>query len=178
MLCPKCKKSFNSAILNNVDVNYCSNCLGLWFDRDELDWAKDAKDDGLRWLDIDLWKDEKKFRIVYGIRLCPVCRVPLYEVYYGDSRIIVDVCNLCHGIWLDRAEFKKVIGWLKEKADYEVLNNYAKNLFKEGVEVFFGPEPIREEIFDFLTILKLMKYKFSSQHPTLLKIISQMPLSK
>ncbi len=175
MFCPHCKIKLNSAILNNVEIDYCSHCLGLWFEEDELRWAKDEKDKDLKWLDIDLWKDEKKFKISYGIRLCPSCRVPLYEVYYGDSGIIIDVCNLCQGIWLDRAEFKKITNWLKEKTDKEVLNNYAKNLLEEFGEIFYGPETLREEVLDFLTILKLLKYKFATQHPTISKIILQLP---
>ncbi len=175
MKCPICKIKLSSTILYNVEVNYCTSCLGLWFEQEELRWAKDEKDKDLKWLDIDLWKNEKKFKISYGMRLCPSCRVPLYEVYYGDSGIIVDVCNLCHGVWLDRAEFKKITEWLKQKADNEVLNNYAKNLFEELVEIFAGPEPLREEILDFLTILKLLNYKFATKHPVISKLILQLP---
>lgn len=176
MFCPHHKKQkLDKAILHNVEIDYCSTCLGLWFEEDELRWAKDEKDEDLRWLDIDLWKDEKKFKISYGQRLCPSCRVPLYEVYYGDSGIIVDTCNLCHGTWLDRAEFKKIIDWLKDKADYEILNKYAKNLFKQGAEIFTGPETLREEILDFITILKLLNYKLLAQHPFLFRLISHMP---
>ncbi|GAH99064.1 unnamed protein product, partial [marine sediment metagenome] len=83
--------------------------------------------------------------------------------------------NLCHGVWLDRAEFKKIIDWLKKRADYEILNNYAKNLFRELSEIFTGPETLREEILDFLTILKLLRYKFATQHPAISKIILQLP---
>lgn len=182
MLCPICKKTLSSTIFHNVEVNYCPQCLGLWFEQDELRWAKDEKDKDLRWLDIDLWKSKSDFKISYGRRLCPSCRVPLYEVYYGRSgdlparrRVIVDLCNFCQGIWLDRAEFKKIVDWLKEKADYEILNNYAKNLFLELAEVFVGPETLREEIFDFLTILKLLNYKFTAQHPAISKIILGLP---
>jgi len=175
MLCPHCKISLSSTILHNVEVDYCPNCLGLWFEEDELRWAKDEEDESLRWLDIDLWKNKRKFKICRGIRTCPSCRVPLYEVYYGNSGVIVDVCNLCRGIWLDRAEFKKIIDWLHQKADSEILNNYAQNLFSELAEIFIGPETLREEILDFLTILKLLNYKFTSQHPVITKIILQLP---
>jgi len=175
MNCPICKKPLLSAVFHNVEVNYCPICLGLWFEEEELRWAKDEKDKNLNWLDIDLWKDESKFKISAGIRLCPFCRVPLYEVYYGDSGIIIDVCNLCHGIWLDRAEFKKIIDWLHEKADYEILNKYAKNVFREMAEIFTGPETLREEILDFLTILKFLNYKFTAQYLTISKIILQLP---
>ncbi len=173
--CPKCKVPLSSSLFYNVEVGYCPRCLGIWLEEEELRWAKDEKDKDLQWLDIDLWKDEKKFKLSYGIRNCPSCRVPLYEVYYGKSGIIVDVCNLCHGIWLDRGEFIKIIDWLKERADYEILQNYAKNLFEEFAEIFVGPEILREEILDFLTIIKLLNYKFSAQHPAISKIISQLP---
>ena len=173
--CPICKKSLSSSILCNVEIDYCQSCLGLWFEEEELRLAKDEKDGNLGWFDIDLWKNEKEFKISRGRRLCPSCRMPLYEVYYGDSGIIVDVCNLCHGVWLDRAEFKKIIDWLKEKADYEVLNNYAVNLFKQLTEIFTGPETLKKEILDFLMILKLLNYKFGAKHPIISKIISQLP---
>jgi len=173
--CPICKVPLQSALLSNVEVDYCPKCLGVWFEEDELRWAKDAKDKNLQWLDIDLWKDEKKFKISYGIRLCPSCRVPLYEIYYGDSKVIVDVCNLCHGVWLDRAEFKKIISWLRQKADAEILNRYAKNLLKETAEIFIGPETLREEILDFWTILKLLNYKLMLQYPIILELILKAP---
>jgi len=173
--CPICKGALLSTILCNTEVDYCPKCLGLWFEEEELRWAKDEKDKDLRWLDIDIWKDTKNFKVAYGIRICPSCRVPLYEIYYGKSPVIVDVCNLCYGIWLDRGESKKIISWLKEKADYEILHNYSKNLFKETAEIFTGPETLREEILDFLTLLKLLNYKFVAQYPLISQLILKLP---
>ena len=200
MICPVCKIQLDKAILHNVEVDYCPQCLGLWFDQEELRWAKDEKDRNLKWLDIDLWKDKKKFKIGRGIRLCPFCRFPLYEVYYGPiasprrgkfrstnsflgkegagSGVVVDVCNLCQGIWLDRGEFQKIIEYLKRKDNWEILNSYAKNLKEEFWEIFTGPEAFREEILDFLTILKLLNHKFLTQHQTLIKLISNLPLPR
>lgn len=176
MFCPYHKNKFlKKALFYGTEIDYCPVCLGIWFDRDELRRAKDEKDENLRWLDIDLWKNEKEFKICYGIRLCPSCRLPLYEVYYGDSNIVVDVCNICQGIWLDRAEFKKIIDWLRKKADYEVLNKYSKNLLKQALEIFSGPEELGEEILDFIAVLKLLNYKFAAKHPFLTKVMSQLP---
>jgi Zn-finger nucleic acid-binding protein len=173
--CPKCKIFLSSEIFHNTEVDYCPQCLGLWFDEDELRQAKDEKDKSLKWLDIDLWKDDKNFKIAYGIRICPSCRVPLYEVYYGDSKIVVDVCNLCQGVWLDRGEFKKITGWLKNKKDYEIYRNYAKNLFLEATEIFSGPEILKEEILDFLVIFKLLKYKLITKYSFIFKVVDIMP---
>jgi len=175
MICPLCKKHLDKAILLGVEVDYCPRCLSLWFEEEELRWAKDVKDRDLRWLDIDLWREPEKFKISPGQKLCPACRLPLYETNYGNSKIKVDVCNICHGIWLDRGEFKKIIQYLKKKADSEILNHYLKNLREEFWEIFTGPETLREEIDDFLTILKFLNYKFIVQHQTIAKIISGLP---
>ncbi len=176
MKCPICENiELKSVILHNVEVDYCPNCLGLWFEREELRWAKDEKDENLRWLDIDLWKDEKKFKITVEIKLCPECRIPLYELEYGDSKVKVDLCNICQGIWLDRGEFKNIIDWLKEKANYEILNNYSKSVFKELKEVVSGPERLKEEILDFLLVLKLLGYKLSVQQPKVAELIAKTP---
>ncbi len=175
MLCPICKIELSEAILHKAGIDYCSKCLGLWFEKDELRQAKDEKDKALNWLDVDLWKDTGKFKISPGQKLCPWCRLPLYETSYGDSDIKVDLCNVCQGIWLDRGEFKKIIQYLKEKGSYEVLHHYVKSLSQEFREIFIGPETLKEEIDDFLTILKLLNYKFTAQHPNIAKTISQLP---
>lgn len=175
MTCPTCKIKLSKAILHNIEIDYCEKCLGVWFDEDELRLVKDKKDEKINWLDIDLWNDPSKFKIACCQKLCPSCHLPLYEVEYGDSGIKIDVCNLCQGVWLDRGEFKKIISYLKEKANYEVLNNYTKNLAQEFWEVFTGPETLREELSDLLTVLKLLNYKFAIQHPIITKIISELP---
>jgi Zn-finger nucleic acid-binding protein len=175
MICPTCKKHLDQAIVSGVEVDYCPKCLGLWFEEEELRIAKDYKDRDLRWLDIDLWRDGEKFKISPGQKLCPADRLPLYETRYGDSDIKVDVCNICKGIWLDRGEFKKTIAYLKERADKEVLGHYLKNLREQAWEVFSGPETLREEIDDFLTIVKLFTYKFTTQHQIITRIIANLP---
>ena len=175
MLCPICKKSLEKAIFHKVEVDFCPICLGVFFEKDELRQAKDAKDKELNWLDIDLWKAPEKFKISLSQKSCPFCQVPLYEVNYGDSKISLNVCNLCQGIWLDRGVFKKIIGYLKEKAKYEILENYLKNLTEEFREIFSGPETLKEEVLDFLTVLKLLNYKFVVRHPNINKIISNLP---
>ncbi len=173
--CPRCQIPLSETILHGVAVDYCSKCLGIWFEKEELRWAKDKKDKDLAWLDIDLWDKKEEFKVVRGVRLCPSCRMPLYEVYYGKSGVVVDVCNLCHGIWLDRAEFKKIMSWLQSQRQYEIINNYAKNVLKETKEVFSGPETLRSEAVDLIVLLKAMNYKLFLHYPFLLNLISLIP---
>ena len=175
MLCPSCKEILQKAIFYGVEIDYCPQCLGLWFEEDELRLAKNEKDKNINWVDIDLWKEKEKFQISRKQKLCPFDRLPLYEVNYGDSEIKVDICNLCYGVWLERGEFKKIIEYLQKRKDYEILHNFSKKLFEEFWEIFLGPETLREEILDFLTLLKLLHYKFADNHPVILQIISKLP---
>ncbi len=191
MKCPKCKKeSLEEIKISDVKIERCTNCSGFWFGKNELRLAKDKelpearwmdveiKDQSVNWLQFELWKDKIKFKVKRGIKFCPIDDSPLYEVNYGDSSIKIDVCGICSGIWLDKGEFRKIIDYVKNKSDYEVLRNYVKNLAQETKEIFVGPESIKSEVTDLLVLIKLFKYKLAAQYPTLVKLIFSLPLTK
>jgi len=175
MECPNDGEQLEKVLFHLVEVDYCPKCLGMWFDKDELRRAKDTRDEQLNWVDVDLWRDKKRFKISRGNKRCPVCRVSLTEVGYDDSKVKVDFCKMCNGVWLDRGEFKQIINYLKNKSDYEILHNYMKNLAVQLWEVFSGPEGFRSELLDFLMLSKLFNYKFTVQHPQLNELIEELP---
>ena len=175
MQCPNDNEYLEKVLFHKVEVDYCPKCLGIWFDGDELRQAKDARDKQLNWVDVDLWRDKGKLDINRGIKHCPVDRTSLCEVKYDNSKVKVDFCKMCNGIWLDRGEFKQIINYLKSKSDYEILHHYTKNLMKQLWEVFSGPATFREELEDFLMVLKLFTYKFETQHPRIVELIEDLP---
>ena len=158
-------------LFHNVEVDYCPDCLGIWFDQDELIYAKDDKDKQLNWIDFDIWRDKGKFHLSKSDRHCPFCRTGLMEINYDNSSVKIDFCKHCHGIWLDRGEFKQIIVYLKKKSDYEILHHYTKNLVLQLWEVFTGPKKLRTELADFFMLLKLFNYKFVVQYPFLNSLI-------
>ncbi len=165
MDCPNNHGALEKVLFHNTQVDYCSSCLGIWFDKDELLYAKDDKDAQLNWLDFDLWRDKGRFKLSRTFRHCPNCRAGLVEVSYDESNVKIDFCKHCQGIWLDRGEFKQIMVYLKKKADYEILHHYTKNIVRQLWEVFAGPQKFREELPDFLMLLKLFNYKFVAQYP-------------
>lgn len=171
MDCPDRHSKLERILFHNVEADYCPDCLGVWFDRDELRWAKDDKDQQFNWLDFDIWRDKGKFMAGKSNKRCPVCRIPFVQVRYDGSSVKVDLCKHCQGIWLDRGEFKQIMVYLKKKFDYEILYRYTKNLANQLWEIFAGPEKLRDEVLDFLMVLKLFNYKFLVQHPFLNKLI-------
>lgn len=173
MECPNGHKNLEKVLFHNVEVDYCPECLGIWFDIDELTYAKDDSDDQLTWVDFDVWRHKEKFETSPSARRCPICRISLVQIKYDNSKVKIDYCKNCQGIWLDRGEFKQIMVYLKNKADYEILHHYTRNLIKQLWEVFTGPQKLREELSDVLMILKLLDYKFMAQHPHLEKIIEE-----
>lgn len=171
MNCPNDKENLEVMLFHNVEVDYCPKCLGIWFDADELRLAKDIKDEQLNWVDVDLWRQADKFEVLRTDKHCPVDRAGLTQIKYDDSKVKVDFCKMCHGVWLDRGEFKQIINYLKNKSDYELLHRFVENASKELWEVFSGPEKFRSELEDFLMLIKLFNYKFAVQHPILNDII-------
>jgi Zn-finger nucleic acid-binding protein len=176
MICPNNhKEPMEKVLFHHIEADYCPECLGIWFDRDELRLAKDDKDEQLNWVDFDVWRDKSKFSLARLDKRCPVCRIPFVEVGYDKSKVKIDFCKKCQGIWLDRGEFKQIIVYLKKKSDHEVLHKYSKNLIVQLWEVFAGPETFREELIDFLMVVRLLNYKFVAQHPQINALIEELP---
>ena len=116
MQCPNDNENLEKVLFHNVEVDYCPKCLGIWFDGDEFALAKNDKDKNLNWLDIDLWRDKSKFKVMRISKFCPICRVGLVEINYDESKTKVDFCKKCNGVWLDRGEFKQIINYLKSES--------------------------------------------------------------
>lgn len=164
--------------IGEVKVDRCSECGGLWFDRDELRLAKDSHDEYTQWFDIDLWDSEENFRIKESPRLCPTCSVPLYNTEYGNSVVRIDMCRKCQGIWLDRDEFKNILEFIQGKSADNLLHDYMRTLLQEGKEIFTGPESLKSEINDFLIVLKLIQFKLVYGNPALTTVIMNLPFTR
>ncbi len=175
MECPNKHGELQKVLFHDVEADYCPECIGIWFDKGELAHAKNDKDKQVNWLDFDIWRDKARFAISPTDRRCPVCRIPFVEVAYDNSSIKIDFCKHCQGVWLDRGEFKQIMVYLRKKSDYEVLHHYVKNLVLPLWEVFAGPDSLREELADFLMLIKLLKYKFVTQHPVVEALIEDLP---
>src|SRR3989344_15240 len=108
MDCPNKHNQLEKVLFHNVEVDYCPECLGVWFEYNELEWAKNDKDKQLNWLDFDIWRDKGKFKFSKSPSRCPSDRTSLVQVSYDESNVKIDFCKFCQGIWLDRGEFKQI----------------------------------------------------------------------
>jgi Zn-finger nucleic acid-binding protein len=116
MICPVCKKDMIVVEYSNIELDYCLNCRGVWFDSDELELL--LKSMNLDTPDLlpshilasaEAKTTEKK-------RRCPICRRKMKKTTIGEHpEILVDVCTRKDGIWFDGGEVTQLVKELAEK---------------------------------------------------------------
>ena len=106
MKCPKCKsETLVGFKVEDVAVDRCSSCDGIWFDAQELVelLAEDAKQVA------SLRRGSMHEELAGKKGNCPRDGGELLRVYSAvDRTVIIDACPDCRGIWLDGGEFEKL----------------------------------------------------------------------
>jgi Zn-finger nucleic acid-binding protein len=106
MDCPVCKKSMLVLELQQIEIDYCQGCSGIWLDAGELELLLDDTQEKQKLLDsfqVDPNNAEKK-------RRCPQCAKKMNKVFVGDGKkVLVDKCKKDHGIWFDSGELHQVV---------------------------------------------------------------------
>lgn len=115
MKCPKCVGKLKEKNVENVKVDVCWVCEGIWLDGKELEKVLEADSKDFKLIDIDREElDGKEVAELYKeldaiIGKCPKCAEEIIlETTSYPRGISVDVCPKCKGIWLDGGEIKKL----------------------------------------------------------------------
>ena len=103
MKCPKCEAEMEKVVFQNIEVDRCTNCRGIWFDRLEHESLKQLK--GSEDIDVGAPEKGKEFNRVDKIN-CPVCHTIMVRmVDAGQPHIWFEKCASCDGVFFDAGEF-------------------------------------------------------------------------
>lgn len=110
--CPDCQVQMAPFSCENIVIDKCLKCGGIWFDSRELGIFIES----LR--SFDLSKIEILFRPperdAYHVSVCPRDEDTLTEGYHSyGSKVRVHRCNRCKGVWLPEAEAVNLIEMAK-----------------------------------------------------------------
>lgn len=104
MKCPKCNSDMEKVTFEQIEVDRCTNCKGLWFDMLEHEHLK-----GMRHSEsIDTGKAEsgKEYDKIDRIN-CPVCQTQMIQMVDKDQpHIRYEACTSCYGVFFDAGEFR------------------------------------------------------------------------
>ena len=173
MKCVIDHSELQEAIVGPVRIDVCGTCGGTWYDVDELRVLKDRESVGdYRWIDVDLWRDPEQFQVPDQRGLtCPDCDYEMTTLRYGETKVTIDACGRCRGIWLDKSEYEEIIAELETRVNTQTLREYMGDLRKEFLEVFAGPESVISELKDLDRVLYLMELRFAAENPGLTAIL-------
>lgn len=120
MNCPRCKtlgqeNQLNLSRIGNLDIDICSECGGIWFDKQEMGIATGFSKEEIQALSNMLSNTSQVDKFQDKELECPKCNIPMYKYrYMYTSNIYIDSCEKCEGIWLDKNELIAIIDYLEE----------------------------------------------------------------
>jgi len=120
MICPICKVPMLVVEFEEIELDCCNECAGVWFDRGELlllFGGNEAERIELRPENIDSLPEapttEKQ-------RKCPLCRQKMRKLYIGPRQtVLIDACPDGDGLWFDGGEVA-ALGRQYEEAEQPV----------------------------------------------------------
>ncbi len=106
MKCPKCPHGKLEVVtVDEVEVDRCAECRGIWFDQAELGELLDKERDKVT----PLLGGEDEAGFDYERGSCPRDGKQLLRVKsVRNPAITLDHCSACRGIWLDSGEFQRI----------------------------------------------------------------------
>ncbi|PKK89545.1 MAG: hypothetical protein CVV64_14150 [Candidatus Wallbacteria bacterium HGW-Wallbacteria-1] len=118
-LCPRCSQNLDARDLLGVEIDLCSKCGGIWFDKGEI--SRISMRSGFE--NSDILEQLKKRAPAHVTEVdrtascswesggskpnCPACSGQLDIIVYEGVEI--DICPKCRGVWLDNGEFADIL---------------------------------------------------------------------
>jgi Zn-finger nucleic acid-binding protein len=114
--------------LDEVEIDRCFSCGGIWLDRGELELLLEgavAREEFISSFRIDTETEEKP-------RRCPICDKRMEKVLCGSGKgVLIDRCKTGDGIWLDRGELREILEAASFGGDSRVLDLLKEMLARE-----------------------------------------------
>ncbi len=92
--------------LADVEIDYCTDCGGIWLDAGELELLLGQPEKAKQLLGsfkIDSKSAER-------IRKCPICDKKMQKIIAGPSKpaLLIDKCRRGDGLWFDKGELRDI----------------------------------------------------------------------
>jgi hypothetical protein len=93
---------------------------------------------------------------------------------YQSSKVVINKCRACKGIWLDSGELVKIIGYLEDVVNSKKTIALAGATFKQFIEVIAGPKTVVEEVRDLWAVLYILEVRIGVEHPHLVGMVRRL----
>ena len=106
MDCPVCTNAMITLELDEVEIDYCTDCGGIWLDAGELEelFGEQAKAAQL----LASFKNDPNCS--EKPRKCPICDKKMQKIVVGEDQptLLIDKCAKGDGLWFDNGELHDI----------------------------------------------------------------------
>ena len=132
MICPTCKSDMIVVEHNKIELDYCTNCQGVWFDSGELELLLRSMNLESHNVFLSNILSSEEAESSEKKRKCPICGQKMKKISMGqEPGILIDVCQRGDGLWFDGGELGQLTRQLARKPS-------EKKRSQQGVITFLG----------------------------------------
>jgi Zn-finger nucleic acid-binding protein len=158
--------------IDEITIDECIHCGGMWFDRGDLDEVKDKVLPDMGWLEIDAWKEKAQFKVGKDSNYCPKCRnIALTSIQDEESATALSICAQCRGTWLAAGQFLQLINALIDEANRTSAPEFVKITLQQAKDMVTSSDSFVSEWQDLKTLLTLLKDRIFIEHPKLRSLL-------
>ncbi len=136
MICPACNNEMIVVEYNQIELDYCTSCKGIWFDNTELDLLlKSLKLDSSGYLLKNMLDQPELFSLEKQHR-CPICKKTMRLIHPQEmTELVLDICPRNDGIWFDGGELGQLIKQIGSKPANQTGEHKVFNFLGELFQV-------------------------------------------
>ncbi len=115
--------------LEDVEIDYCTDCGGIWLDAGELELLLGEPGRARHLLD--------SFKADRGstehVRKCPICDKKMRRIVVGSAApaLLIDKCRRGDGLWFDKGELHEIFDRAELDEDSKI-QKLLKDVFVQG----------------------------------------------
>ncbi len=117
--------------LADVEIDYCTDCGGIWLDAGELELLL-GQPERAKQLLVSFKIDSKSAE---RTRKCPICDKKMQKIIVGQSKpaLLIDKCRRGDGLWFDKGELQDIFDRARLDEDNKIQKLLA-DMFGHGQE--------------------------------------------
>jgi len=101
---------------NKIELDYCTNCQGVWFDSGELELLLESMNLESQNVFLSNILSPEEAESSEKKRKCPICGQKMKKTGIGqEPGILIDVCQRGDGLWFDGGELGQLTRQLARK---------------------------------------------------------------
>jgi len=126
MDCPVCKAAMITMELDNVEIDHCVECGGIWLDAGELEFLTGEPEQ----VQILLESLHRYEGHAEKPRRCPICGKKMHKIQAASEGrdLLIDRCRRNDGLWFDRDELDEILARAQLDEDHKI-RHLLRNMF-------------------------------------------------